>query len=461
MGSRYGVREICDVVLRAKTKLTLGSKTFYKDEPVLYFDTLKTSNLEGSATTVYATGGRGNPRLVAWDGERVLTFTMEDALISSESFSILSGAGLLEASESKPVYQHMTSRIQVTNDNSTFELPEEACWDGYDKDDPYYKKAAGIYIMTLTDGNIDSEPCVPFSVGKDHKTITCYTHAGKIDRDEVVLVDYYVKRTSGTQVIQITADKFGGSFYLEGSTLFRREGDNYDMPAEIVIPNCKIQSNFTFNMANSGDPSTFSFVMDVFPDYTKFDETRKVMAELQIVDDSIDGEEETRDKCTPADIIGKQENETLERPVTITYDNNSNSMNTRITISGNNIKPFTTDELKEVAYERTDGDPFLPEGFKMITVEIDVPVERDKEYILVTRNPIHKYYKGEEGIINDGTGFHKEQTVKVTDADVKTITTGLSELPGKVSFELYTKDEEGNKADLVKTITITNKVKFA
>lgn len=54
--SRYGIREICDVVLRAKSTQTLGSKKFYKNEPVLYFDTLKTSSLEGAATTVYATG---------------------------------------------------------------------------------------------------------------------------------------------------------------------------------------------------------------------------------------------------------------------------------------------------------------------------------------------------------------------------------------------------------------------
>ena len=68
---RFGIREICDVVLRAKATQMLGSKKFYKNEPVLYFDTLKTSSLEGASTTVYATGGRGNTRLVAWEGEKV------------------------------------------------------------------------------------------------------------------------------------------------------------------------------------------------------------------------------------------------------------------------------------------------------------------------------------------------------------------------------------------------------
>lgn len=53
---RFGVREICDVVLRAKAKMKVGKRTFYKNEPVLYFDTLRTSSLEGTSTTVYAQG---------------------------------------------------------------------------------------------------------------------------------------------------------------------------------------------------------------------------------------------------------------------------------------------------------------------------------------------------------------------------------------------------------------------
>ena len=56
------------------------------------------------------------------------------------------------------------------------------------------------------------------------------------------------------------------------------------MPAEFIIPNCKIQSNFTFTMASSGDPSTFTFTMDAFPDYTRFDKTKKVLAALQIIE---------------------------------------------------------------------------------------------------------------------------------------------------------------------------------
>jgi hypothetical protein len=54
MSNKYGVREIANVVFKALATTTLGNRTFYKNDPVLYFDTLKTSSLEGAVTTVYA-----------------------------------------------------------------------------------------------------------------------------------------------------------------------------------------------------------------------------------------------------------------------------------------------------------------------------------------------------------------------------------------------------------------------
>jgi len=101
----------------------------------------------------------------------------------------------------------------------------------------------------------------------------------------VMYVDYYVESKQYVKQIDIEAGKFGGSYYLEASTLWRDQGTGEDYPAEFVIPNCKVQSNFTFTMAPTGDPSTFTFTMDAFPDYTKFDKTKKVIAALQIIED--------------------------------------------------------------------------------------------------------------------------------------------------------------------------------
>ena len=111
-----------------------------------------------------------------------------------------------------------------------------------------------------------------------------------------VLVDFYVERQSAAKQIEITPDKFGGNYYVEASTLFR-DTNGVDMPAEFVIPNAKIQSNFTFTMASSGDPSSFTFTMDAFPDYTRFDHSKKVLAAIQIIEEA--GSQDIHRGATP------------------------------------------------------------------------------------------------------------------------------------------------------------------
>lgn len=72
---------------------------------------------------------------------------------------------------------------------------------------------------------------------------------------DTVRIDCYEVHTEGAYEMQIDAETFAGYYYIEASTLFRDEETGSDLPAEFVIPRGKIQSNFTFTMANSGDPS--------------------------------------------------------------------------------------------------------------------------------------------------------------------------------------------------------------
>lgn len=303
---KFGVREICDVVFRAKAPMKVGNKIFYRNEPVIYFDTLKTSTLEGAATTVYAQGGRGNARLMSWDGERTVTFTMEDALISPEGLAILTGAGLIEATSKKPIYVHTTETIVLEagsisnglltiNDVELHEKPE------------IENSAAGVYVMLMDpDGNVISEPFTNTHNGKGRVEVSNKTLSIKYGsvNDSLnitslagykILVDYYVKREGSAMEINITPDKFGGAFYIEASTLFREYPSQRDLPAEFIIPNGRVQSNFTFSMAGSGDPSAFTFTVDAFPDYTRFNGAEKVLATIQVIGTSNTGEELKRE----------------------------------------------------------------------------------------------------------------------------------------------------------------------
>lgn len=225
---------------------------------------------------------------------------MEDALIAPEGFMILSGAGLVEASEDAPVYQHMMETtdevVVVTGENAdsfanTFgESVAVAAGDViiYLKSPAYLpntKRENFAYVMIAEDGAPVTEPVIPVHFGENVSIepnenglypilvkseiaqYWCPCEDGDSQKYSVeaslmklfetgaaVLVDYYTEKTSGARQIEISADKFGGNYYLEASTLFR-DTNGVDMPAEFIIPNCKIQSNFTFTMASSGDPS--------------------------------------------------------------------------------------------------------------------------------------------------------------------------------------------------------------
>ena len=278
---KFGVREICDVVLRAKDRVKIGNQVFEKDEPVIYFDTAKTSTVEGAATTVYATGGKGNSRLIAWEGERTVTFTMEDALLSPLGFAILSGAGIVEANAGSAVNVHSTTTVigTVDSNNITIDLDSALPTNGTLSTD------ADVYGFILDETGSISKKLGKVRPSGSSVTFNVASLSLGDESSHTILLDYYVKMTSGVQQIEITPDKFAGSYYLEASTLFRRQDNGTDMPAQFVIPNVKIQSAFTFSMAASGDPSTFTFTMDAFPDYTKFDKSKKVLFALQIVDD--------------------------------------------------------------------------------------------------------------------------------------------------------------------------------
>ena len=272
---KFGVREICDVVFKAKAPVKIGGIMFEAGQPVLYIDSAKTSTIEGAATTVYAQGGRGNTRLIAWEGEKTLTFTVEDALLSPMGFAILSGAGLLKGKDNEVVHVHATTQGYANTEGKINLVDALEVGETVDPD-------AKIFVIPVgADGALEGAP-VKGTLDETKKIITATGVTG------ACFVDYYVqKKSSSVSELQIDANNFAGYYYVEATTLFRRQDNGKDMPAEITFPNVKIQSNFTFNMASTGDPSTFTFTMDAMPGYTVFNPSRKVLCAIQIIEDTV------------------------------------------------------------------------------------------------------------------------------------------------------------------------------
>lgn len=534
---KWAIREAVDVYFKAKSVFKLGARTIRAGEPVLIFDTVKTSTLEVAAEVSYVTGGRGNARLLSYEGDKTLTFNFEDALLSNEGLAILSGADLIPARnkhligsspDARSVISHYTEKYSVStgnmiDDDYTNTYPDDAAlyppnykkqFDGLDnysnKNDysprggklnvwltrkPYVGQNASIYVMLLDDaGEMSGVPleinlnCNPedygadgdhyaylakwhtgdkfiafgtdgnpiprrafigpkdnprsdngesgfitarndaganayFAIRKDPQTkeaaaefddnvahyvdlesaktywvtgwgeIDAYVRtitapnygnawgavnnvdagvfgtgsyswkqyirhyleddpesahvteqgdeAGLTDKaindgyseygsnqfgfysyllapsggiaqpkgfkegtqfvykvnvpsilyQDIVLLDYYVEYQHNATQVSILPDKFGPYLYVEGSSLVRRASDGMDLPVEFVIPKFKVTTALTFTLTGTGDASTFTFSGDAYPDFSKFDLTRKVLADIQILDadDNYDG----------------------------------------------------------------------------------------------------------------------------------------------------------------------------
>ena len=373
---KFGVREITDVTFKALQSVKIGEHTFQKGEPILYIDTAKTSTIEGSSTTVYATGGRGNARLIAWEGEKTLTFTVEDALLSTMGLKVLTGAGLFpNLGTEDGTEKAMVHRVEkvFTNTDGEFTLK--------DKDlavDNQGNLIAPMFILPMKSGSITVKEWRVVAINKDLMTYMknpvteewmgngsypstdyfvsynsilnkimindkyngiefscsfvskkseennnimffkrdddeekCYsinetillkdiktaTISQKEDGsgyykitvpdlvNETVFVDYYVAKKNIVTELSIDADTFGGYYYVEGKTVFRRESDGKDLDATLTFPKVKIQSNITLNFAGSGDPATMTFTMDAMPACTMFERSKEVLCAIQIINE--------------------------------------------------------------------------------------------------------------------------------------------------------------------------------
>lgn len=288
---RFGVREIANVTFRPLAAMDIGSQHFDKYQPCLYIDTATASNMEVATTTVYAQGGRGNARLIAWEGEKTATFTVTDALLSPISFAMLSGAGVLDSAKSTKVV-HLTVDGSISLDGTKIDL-DSAGLSGYSlvasgkTGDTNY--GLNAYAMVLDEKGIsvidylgDKEIVQPSEAGAT--SLTLKNTADSAFRGKACRIDCYAIADAPVTTLTVDAENFGGTFYIEAETLFRDEATGQDFPATFIIPKGKIQGNFTFNMASTGDPSTFDFTIDCTVGAVRTIKNSKVLYAIDIVD---------------------------------------------------------------------------------------------------------------------------------------------------------------------------------
>ncbi len=229
---KFGIKEVMNV-------------TFYDlvdFKPVLYIDTLKLSNLENTAEESHARGGHGNPILLTWDYNREATFTVQDALISFDGLSLMTGNPV--TSESEIIYKR--ERLNVTGNAATLsETPVDPST-GLASDSRVYVYDADAGIPGGLVGSVS---------GTDVTGLT--------ESTAVVAYYPYKNERDGLQIVTISSDNFPGYYKIVGDTLIRNASNGVDEPFQLIVERAKVQPGFTLTMEAEGDPSVFDMNLQV------------------------------------------------------------------------------------------------------------------------------------------------------------------------------------------------------
>jgi len=236
----YALREVAD--------LTFFDLTTNK--PFLYIDYALTSTNEHSAETVYATGGKGNPRRLAFDGNRQSTLTISTQVIDFRLISLLAGAEVekgvtnvfkrevLTAVDDTGSVKITLSETPVTGTVTVFPLSSDAVA-GEEED------------ITVTGSDV---------------TIT----AGTAGTQYVAY--YQFESDSNAEKISFKAKNFPKYCRIVGDTLIKNETTGENEPFQMVAHKAKPQANFTLTMASEGDPTTLEMNFDLFASSENDDE---------------------------------------------------------------------------------------------------------------------------------------------------------------------------------------------
>lgn len=239
---------VCDETFDAtctvgSIKIRRTKKNVLRYIPVLFLDTLKVSTLEQASEKTDATGGRGNAKLITWDYGKEITLSIEDALYTPASMAAI-WAGEHGDLKNGVKDTTMIDRMEKITAKRNFIIP------------------AGNHEGTPSEGNVTAQ-----AVYYDPKTMEPFQDGTPIAEGEVLYKFTRSVAYDGNSIgntIEISADKFPGTYRVVGETLVRDKATGEGQRFQFIIPEAKMSAESTsITLEADGDPVVFSFTMDV------------------------------------------------------------------------------------------------------------------------------------------------------------------------------------------------------
>ena len=284
----YGIKELYEVVLKAKTPMMFGSRYIEADEPVLYFENINMAVLSEQSNPIMARGGWSNMPRVIWEDRSEVQFSLKQGVMTSAGLSILLSSSVLENEQGNTILVPKREGPYGLDENGYMYLQHWPVKSDVKKTflfsfsrDVAQKKVYGKRIR----GQISSltgqeKPCIALYEDKE-----CTIPADKMSE---YIADYYYEYKENALIYLIQKERFNGLFTLEGKFYSKDETEGLNYTNLIYMPKVRIVSDINLRLGERADPTTSVFNIIGMPERT--DESKNLILKVTRLSTDIDAE---------------------------------------------------------------------------------------------------------------------------------------------------------------------------
>ena len=260
----FGLKDLYEVVLRAKTPMQFGSRKIEAGEPVLYFENVSMSLLSEKDSLVMARGGWANLPRVIWEDRSEVSFSLVEGVMSSIGMGILMSANVTnEAQQDKPLQiQKREGPFQLIEkeiNNKVYTIlylehrpilyPEKKTFIFEFARSVVQKKVYGVILDNVNDPM--GRTCI--AVYKDKEL------SENADIDKEYVVDYYYEYGDKALIYTVQKERFNGLFTLEGKFYSKDENEGKNYTNIIYMPKVRVVSNIDLRLGEKASPTVSTF----------------------------------------------------------------------------------------------------------------------------------------------------------------------------------------------------------
>ena len=289
----FGIKELYEVVLKAKVPMQFGSRCLEQGEPVLYFENINMSLLSERNSPIMARGGWSNMPRVIWEDRSEVTFSLTEGVVSSISMGILLSANMIEKVQGESLYVPMREGpfdldwVTEPEDNTkrhlgfyikhepSIVLPERKAFIYEYERDVAQRKMYGkhIYVCDKTDIYGNTLPFIEVTDG---------------DIAKQYIIDYYYEYKDEALIYLIQKERFNGLFTLEGKFYSKDENNGLNYTNLIYMPKVRVVSDINLRLGERADPTTSVFNIIGLPEKTE--DSNNLIVRITRLNQDIDAE---------------------------------------------------------------------------------------------------------------------------------------------------------------------------